>query len=63
MAVLVVNCPHCGHPVNWKPESLFRPFCSERCKNRDFGEWVFEEKIIPGESLLAHDETDDQEQS
>ncbi|PNB76594.1 DNA gyrase inhibitor YacG, partial [Pseudomonas sp. FW305-BF6] len=23
-----VECPTCGAPVEWSPESKFRPFCS-----------------------------------
>jgi len=36
----VAKCPHCGKPVEWSPESKFRPFCSERCKLIDFGAWA-----------------------
>ena len=41
-----VACPRCQTPVPWTPESRFRPFCSERCKNRDFGAWANEEYRI-----------------
>ena len=30
----------------WTKESEFRPFCSDRCKNRDFGAWANEEYRI-----------------
>ncbi|EFM92111.1 hypothetical protein appser6_10190 [Actinobacillus pleuropneumoniae serovar 6 str. Femo] len=30
----------------WKPESKYRPFCSERCQLIDLGEWANEEKRI-----------------
>jgi endogenous inhibitor of DNA gyrase (YacG/DUF329 family) len=57
---LVVKCPNCGHPVPWTPEQLYKPFCSERCKLIDLGEWAMEEKRIPGESLpLENDNEDD----
>ena len=49
---LIVKCPHCGHPVPWIAEQQFKPFCSERCKLIDLGEWAMEEKKIPGEPLL-----------
>ncbi|MGB5641016.1 MAG: DNA gyrase inhibitor YacG, partial [Sedimenticolaceae bacterium] len=29
----------------------WRPFCSERCKLIDLGEWLAEEKRIPGERV------------
>lgn len=44
-----VNCPTCQAVVNWTPAATFRPFCSERCKLIDLGEWANEEKSIPGE--------------
>jgi endogenous inhibitor of DNA gyrase (YacG/DUF329 family) len=43
----VVKCPACGKPVEWRPESLFRPFCSDRCKRVDLGAWANEEYRVP----------------
>lgn len=43
----VVPCPTCGKPVPWAPESTFRPFCSERCRNIDLGAWAAEEYRVP----------------
>jgi uncharacterized protein len=43
----VVNCPHCARPVEWTPASVFRPFCSERCRLIDLGEWLAEGHRIP----------------
>lgn len=37
-----VKCPTCGKPVPWIPASRWRPFCSERCKLIDLGEWLDE---------------------
>ena len=37
-----VACPTCGKPVDWTPESRWRPFCSERCRLIDLGEWLDE---------------------
>ena len=57
---ITVKCPNCKRPVPWTAEQLFKPFCSERCKLIDLGEWVMEEKKIPGESLeLENDEGED----
>jgi endogenous inhibitor of DNA gyrase (YacG/DUF329 family) len=42
-----VNCPTCGQPVAWTPESRWRPFCSERCKTIDLGAWATESYRIP----------------
>ena len=43
----VVNCPQCGEIVEWNNASRFRPFCSERCKLQDLGEWATESYRIP----------------
>jgi uncharacterized protein len=56
---LTVKCPHCGRTVSWTTESPFRPFCCERCKLIDLGEWAMEEKIIPGEPLPTENDGDD----
>ncbi|HLV48437.1 MAG TPA: DNA gyrase inhibitor YacG [Aliidiomarina sp.] len=50
-AVTTVKCPTCQATVKWEPASEFRPFCSDRCKLIDLGEWANEEKRIPGEEL------------
>ncbi len=45
----VVKCPACGKSVPWTPESRYRPFCSERCKQMDLGAWAAERYRIGGE--------------
>ena len=45
---IFVDCPTCGKKVEWKPENMFRPFCSERCKQIDLGAWAEEKFVIPG---------------
>lgn len=44
-----VNCPRCGTPVEWTPESRYRPFCSERCKLIDLGAWATERYRVPAD--------------
>jgi endogenous inhibitor of DNA gyrase (YacG/DUF329 family) len=56
---LIVKCPVCRRLVPWTAEQEFKPFCSERCRLIDLGEWVMEEKRIPGEPL--EQENDDEE--
>jgi endogenous inhibitor of DNA gyrase (YacG/DUF329 family) len=48
---LTVKCPTCGRPVPWAAEQQFKPFCCERCKLIDLGEWAMEERRIAGEPL------------
>lgn len=43
----VVICPTCGNPVAWVPENNWKPFCSERCKLIDLGEWAAENYRVP----------------
>ena len=43
----VVACPQCGKEVVWGEESPFRPFCSERCKMIDLGQWANERYRVP----------------
>ncbi len=43
-----VDCPTCGTAVAWIAESRWRPFCSERCKLIDLGDWAAERHVIPG---------------
>jgi len=55
----VVACPQCGREVVWDKEiSPFRPFCSERCKLIDLGQWAAESYSIPAEPP-ADDNHDD----
>ncbi|HXF66896.1 MAG TPA: DNA gyrase inhibitor YacG [Burkholderiales bacterium] len=42
-----VACPTCGKQVPWTPASLWRPFCSERCKLIDLGAWATERYRVP----------------
>ncbi|KLT73058.1 hypothetical protein PL75_05165 [Neisseria arctica] len=42
----IVKCPTCGNSVAWLPESLYRPFCSQRCKLIDLGSWANEEYTV-----------------
>lgn len=44
---LIVSCPTCQTPVIWSPDSPYRPFCSERCRLIDLGEWANESRAIP----------------
>ena len=46
-----IACPTCHKRNTWRPENAFRPFCSERCKLIDLGEWASETRKIPGEPV------------
>jgi endogenous inhibitor of DNA gyrase (YacG/DUF329 family) len=51
MAPTTVQCPTCGKLVAWVDTQKFKPFCSERCKLIDLGEWASGTYAIPGEDL------------
>ena len=55
MAKLKVKCPICSTSVIWNDTSLYRPFCSERCKLIDLGEWADGKRSIPSDA--EHDDT------
>ena len=43
-----VNCPTCQKEVQWGEQAPYRPFCSERCKLIDLGEWASGGHAIAG---------------
>ena len=45
----MVNCPRCGTATPWSEANAFRPFCSERCKLIDLGQWATGSYRIPQE--------------
>lgn len=55
---LTVNCPTCKAVVEWNDASPFRPFCSKRCQQIDFGDWVMEKHSIPGEPVFDMEDED-----
>lgn len=46
----LVRCPACGGDSIYAPTNVFRPFCSERCKNMDLGAWASEDFRVPAET-------------
>ena len=41
-----VPCPTCQTQVTWSQQNPFRPFCCERCRLIDLGQWANEEHKI-----------------
>jgi len=37
-----VPCQRCGTPAPFGKDNKWRPFCSERCRNIDLGDWASE---------------------
>ena len=46
-----ITCPTCDKQNTWHPENVFRPFCSDRCKLIDLGEWASETRKIPSDPV------------
>ena len=59
----MVKCPRCSKEVEFSGNE-FRPFCSERCKMVDFGDWADEKFRLPVQSTsLTESDIDQIEQS
>jgi hypothetical protein len=43
------RCPQCGKALARGADHPFRPFCSERCKLADLGQWFAGRYAIPAE--------------
>ncbi len=50
-------CPQCRQPSSLEKSNRFRPFCSQRCKLLDLGEWFAEKHTIP---VVEADSGDDE---
>lgn len=48
---LKLNCPTCKKIVLWNDDFPYRPFCCDRCRLIDLGEWASENHKIAGDSL------------
>ena len=51
------KCPNCNKTFKYDNKSSFRPFCSEKCKMIDLGNWLDESYAIPveGETNLEEE--------
>ncbi|WP_133682054.1 DNA gyrase inhibitor YacG [Paludibacterium purpuratum] len=50
-SITVVRCPTCRGDVRWEPASRYRPFCSDRCKLIDLGQWAEEGYRMPAAEI------------
>jgi endogenous inhibitor of DNA gyrase (YacG/DUF329 family) len=55
----IVTCPTCGGESVYAPRNPYRPFCSDRCKNVDFGAWATESYRVPTPPSSADTDSDD----
>jgi endogenous inhibitor of DNA gyrase (YacG/DUF329 family) len=52
---LMVKCPKCSSSFSYYA-SEYRPFCSERCKDVDLGNWFTENYKVPSKENLSEDD-------
>jgi endogenous inhibitor of DNA gyrase (YacG/DUF329 family) len=57
---LKLACPNCKKTVLWNEEFPHRPFCSDRCRLIDLGEWAGESHRIAGDNLDINSEDEHQ---
>ena len=50
MKQLTIDCPRCKKKFNYY-SSEFRPFCSEKCRLIDLGQWLNESYTVPVQKL------------
>jgi hypothetical protein len=43
------RCPICDKPASTDAGNKWRPFCSQRCKLADLGQWFAERYTIPAD--------------
>ncbi len=51
----IVKCPTCNRETEFTGNE-FRPFCSERCKLLDFGDWADENFRLPTQDTALTEE-------
>lgn len=54
MKKIEVVCPHCKKKFDYY-SSEFRPFCSERCKLIDLGQWLTESYAVEAKQLTEEE--------
>ena len=54
-----ISCPTCKKMTQWGRQNPWRPFCCQRCKLIDLGEWLDEKNTIPGDSFIPDTEMED----
>ena len=59
----IVKCPQCKKDSVYSLQNPSRPFCSERCKLLDLGEWASENyRIAKGTNISEEEEIPEDEE-
>lgn len=51
----MVSCPACRQQTPYTPSNPWRPFCSQRCRTADLGDWANERFRVPAEAPTDDD--------
>jgi uncharacterized protein len=54
MKKIEVSCPHCKKKFDYY-SSEFRPFCSDRCRLLDLGQWLSESYAVEAKQLTEEE--------
>ena len=46
---MLIKCPRCQKQIEYSPQNVYRPFCSQRCRDIDLGKWIEGHYAVPGE--------------
>jgi len=52
-----IKCPECGKATEYSLENQYRPFCSQRCRLIDLGEWIEGKYKINSEESYQNSES------
>lgn len=55
MKKIQVECPNCKKKFDYY-SSEFRPFCSEKCRLIDLGQWLNESYAVPVQKLTEEEQ-------
>jgi uncharacterized protein len=57
--IQTVPCPVCRALTRFDLNNPYRPFCSERCRLIDLGQWLQEDYRFAGESVSTEPNTEE----
>lgn len=53
---MFVKCPQCKKQSEYSKDNPYRPFCSERCKMIDLGEWAQESYKLKSDEPVSDED-------
>ena len=59
IAPKIVVCPECKGDSVYSTQNIYRPFCSQRCKNIDLGAWASESFRMATDTSPENADSDD----